>query len=155
MDIFEQIRELHWDQPRDVQQRAIEKLSRLNGEEVIFLAKHSEVLQKPTWENAARVLKQIGYPKNAPALPYLMEWFQDINWPGVDDVIILMGKIELSILKPVIEEAGLRCLQAGDQDWALGILQLIHRIKSEKILDKAFMHKLEKLADYCYRIESK
>ncbi|MGO4890635.1 DUF5071 domain-containing protein [Anaerobacillus sp. MEB173] len=140
---------LSWHKPVDVQEKAIKELSNLKGNEVVFLAKKSnELCSKECWQNASVVLKQIGYPNNKAAFPYLMEWFQDLNHPGVANIIDLLSEIDKNELKPHIEQAILKAMEEKDEDWGLGLLTLINELKITKYFDGMLVQDLKTLANY-------
>lgn len=149
--IRKRIRDLHWDKPRHVQENAVKKLSKLSGEDAVTLAKHTPDFPKPCWENAALALQKIGYPEIKEALPYMMEWFQDINWPGTEIFVDIFRTIDPAILQPHIEAAAISIKQENDESWALGILQLIHRLDMTSLFKDDFFKDLEMIADYSYR----
>ncbi|MFC5452369.1 hypothetical protein [Paenibacillus aestuarii] len=127
--IHQLIRELSWNQPENIQQNAVEKLSNLKGKDVILLAIQSnELCSKSCWDNAAIVLGNIGYPNNRAALPYLMELFQDLTWPGVRPIITTLKDINKKILIPFIENASVRAINKHDDCWANGIIYLINEL---------------------------
>ncbi|WP_373462636.1 DUF5071 domain-containing protein [Paenibacillus sp. V4I3] len=68
------------------------------------------------------MLENIGYPANKSALPYLMEWFQDITWPGVRPIITTIRDIDKKILIPHIENASTTAINEHDDCWANGII---------------------------------
>ncbi|MBA2939978.1 DUF5071 domain-containing protein [Paenibacillus sp. CGMCC 1.16610] len=149
-DIYKLIKDLSWNNPEHVQRDAVKELSNLKDEDVILLAKQSnDLCSKPCWDNAAIVLKNIGYPANAMALPYLMEWFQDITWPGVRPIITTLKDIETKILIPHIKNASISAINENDDCWANGLVYLIKELNLDQAdfnNDKLFW-KLEKIAD--------
>lgn len=115
----------------------------------MFLAKKSnELCSKECWHNASVVLKQIGYPNNKEALPYLVEWFQDLNHPGVENIIELLREIDKNELKPHIEHGILKAIQDKDVDWGLGLLTLINELKITKSFDGMLVQELKTLVNY-------
>lgn len=78
-DIQKLIEDLSWDNPKDVVDKAINQLLKIDDEQVTLLL---QPVNKSCWENAAKVLQMIGYPRNKLALPGLIEWLRDMNWPG-------------------------------------------------------------------------
>ncbi len=132
-DTRQLIKDLNWNNSDEMQQTAIKELSDLDGEDIILMAKQSnDLCSKPCWHNAALVLKNIGYPRNKVALPYLMEWFQDLNWPGVVTIIELLKEIDLKVLLPYIEKASSKAIQEKDECWAFGLIHLIKELKIVK-----------------------
>ncbi|MHC1683090.1 MAG: DUF5071 domain-containing protein [Clostridiaceae bacterium] len=127
------IRDLDWNKSEYVTNNAIQELLKVSEEEAILLAKQSNNLCcKSCWHNAALVLKEIEYPRNRLALPYLIDWFQDINWPGIQTIIELLKEIDVEILIPYIKEATNKALNDNDELWAFGILYLLDELNIEK-----------------------
>ena len=42
---------------------------------------------KSRWENQARVLRLVGYPRFRAIIPGMLEWLQDLNWPGSQEIL--------------------------------------------------------------------
>jgi len=147
-DIEEYIFDLNWNNPEYIQEKAIEKLSKISGSEVILLAKQSELCNKYCWHNATIVLKNIGYPRNKLAIPYLMDWLKDINWPGITTIIQLFKEIDTEILLPYIKVAIDDALKDEDELWAYGMIYLMKNldIKGFEIEEPTLYKKLIKLA---------
>jgi hypothetical protein len=79
-DIKYLIRDLDWNKPKHITQKAMIELLKANEDEAILLANQSnDLCSKSCWYNASIILKEIGFPRNKLALPYLMNWFQDVN----------------------------------------------------------------------------
>ncbi|WP_026476139.1 DUF5071 domain-containing protein [Alkaliphilus transvaalensis] len=138
MLIKELIADLDWGKPREIQENAIRRLKEIDDEDIVLLAKQSnDICHKGCWQNAALVLKLIDYPRIKPALPYIMQWFQDINWPEVYTIIEILRDAKPFELIPYIEEASKRAIIDEDGLWALGIvfllekLELNHKINSD------------------------
>ncbi|MGM9924461.1 MAG: DUF5071 domain-containing protein [Bacillus sp. (in: firmicutes)] len=143
------IQDLNWYKPAEVQQRAVKELSKIKGKDVILLARQSnELCDKACWHNAAIILKEIGYPDNREALPYVMEWFQDINWSGVEHIIELLKEIDLSISLPYMERAVLRAIRERDQEWAHGLLLLAHELRAIHLFESGLAAEWKALTDY-------
>jgi hypothetical protein len=140
------INDLSWDMPDDIQKDAIKSLLQIPEEEVPILTRISE---KKCWENAAIVLKEIGYPRNKLALPGLIEWLQDMNWPGSTTAADTLRKIDIKILVPYIEEALLKAFKEEDYIWMTNIKELvINKLKLKKSdFDKRELYELLKLGE--------
>lgn len=144
------IHDLSWDKPQDVRERAVQELMQVSEEEVVLLAHQSnELCSKECWEDAALVLKRIGYPRNRLAIPYLMKWFMDVNWPGVETVIEILKDVDIDIIMPFIEAAAKQAVNEKDADWCFGLVYLMERLgmKGVEFKDKNLYEELTKLAD--------
>jgi hypothetical protein len=126
-DINVLIGNLSWDTNSDIQQKAIEKLSIINEKYINMLIRP---VDKRFWENAALVLKKIGYPRNELAIPGLLEWLQDMNWPGAWIALETLQDIDILALLPYIENALKKAVAEDDEMWIMAIKELaINRLK--------------------------
>lgn len=123
-DIVKYVHELDWSYPVETQNEAIDILSRIDGEYLCFVFDKN---QKATWENAVKVIRKIGFPKNRPLLSDLVWLLQDINWPGALDAIEILSSIEKTIIIPIIEKALLTANSNGDSMWIAGISLLVKK----------------------------
>ena len=146
--IEEYISDLNWNNPEFIQEKAKEELSKIRESKVELLAKQSEVCNKYCWYNAAIVLKSIGYPRNTRAIPYLMDWFKDVNWPGISTIVQLLKEIDTDILLPHIKNSVDQVLKEQDELWAYGMLYLIDEldIQEFELEEPTLYRKLIKLA---------
>ena len=106
----EQLEKLSWDASCDEQHTAIRTLAKdLTPSEYIYLVlpgKYTELdsvlykqyTGKSQWENAAKVLAAIGWPKVDHIVVPLFMWLLDPNWPGSE----LIYKLIVSIPKDVL-----------------------------------------------------
>ncbi|WP_028392633.1 DUF5071 domain-containing protein [Bacillus cihuensis] len=140
------IQGLNWHNSEEVQKKSINELSKLSGKEVIILADQTELNHKACWFNSAIVLQNIGYPNNKESIPYLMQWFQDINWPGVSTVVEIFKSIDREELKLHIDNAITQGLNEKDDFWIFGLLFLIDKLHMTHMYDKKPIHKLEQFA---------
>ena len=147
-NIKELIRDLDWSKPEEVQKKSIEQLLKMHDSELIFLAQQNELCHKYCWHNAAAILKAIGYPRIRPVIPYLMEWFQDINWPGVVTIVETLRTINPNELIPYIEEASKRSIDENDDCWAFGLVTLIRELDLTPIVNKDIYNELIWLSNY-------
>lgn len=148
-NIKELIRDLDWRKPEEVQITAMKKLECLDDLNLALLAHQSnDLCHKYCWENAAKVLKNIGYPRIKSVLPYLMEWFQDINWPGVMTIVEILRNIEPLELLPFIEDAAHKAILDKDETWDFGIVYLINAIGLMRLIKVDIYSRLVLLSNW-------
>lgn len=145
-NIKELIRDLDWSKPKEFQKMAIEQLLEIDDSELVFLAQQNELCKKYCWHNAAIVLKAIGYPRIKTVIPYLMEWFQDTNWPGVKTITEIFRGIEPLELLPYIDDVSKRAIFDKDEMWAFGIIRLLRDIGLEYLINEDLHEELIKLS---------
>lgn len=59
-------------------------------------------LPKSRWKAAAQVIRAIGYPRNAAAIPLLMGHISDPNWPGWNEVVKTLEEMGPQVVVPYI-----------------------------------------------------
>ncbi|CAM3054870.1 DUF5071 domain-containing protein [Hathewaya histolytica] len=109
---------LSWNLSLDIQEEAI-----CNIASIIDL-NPKELLQpgsKEYWQNAAKVLFKLGYPKIREVIPGLLRWLQDINWPGSNIVMEVLGTIPKHVFIPYLEDAVIESLSEDDDIWIEGL----------------------------------
>lgn len=79
---------------------------------------------KSRWQNEARVLVLLGYPRFRGVIPEMMEWLQDLNWPGSSEIIQAFASMAKDELAGHISMAVQRALAARDTDWLFGLRHL-------------------------------
>lgn len=102
---------------------------------------------KGVWENCARALSEISDARLEKYLPSLLEWLQDLNWPGA---LIILDRLKVfdgeKLKKPFIE----RVTYAGNLNSEEGQMRLDYlselldneELKAE--LPKPILEKLQK-----------
>ena len=116
-EIRDLIEKLSWDQPESVQENAISSLVKeLHPWEYIYLVLperytvHTEIVQtektpiKGRWENAAKTIVQIGWPKVDIIMIPLFYWLLDPNWPGSERIREFLLSLPLEVLRTKMQE---------------------------------------------------
>lgn len=107
---------LSWNASLDGQKEAINKLALMDN------LNPSDLIQpqgKEYWENAARALYLIGYPRIEEAIPGLFKWIQDLNWPGALIVMELLKSLPKEVMIRHLESASLDAFHSNDDIWLL------------------------------------
>jgi hypothetical protein len=87
--------------------------------------------EKALWEPAAEILSMVGFPRLEGRIPQLLEWFQDLNWPGIDIVINLLRRAPRDVLLTQLESAASAAHAQGDDQWLGGLKRLALDLKLE------------------------
>ncbi len=114
IEIDEYIQNLNSDAPQYLQDYAISQLIHLEGSKLHLLL---QPISKSYWRNAAIVLKRIGYPRVKFIIPQLLEWIQDMNWPGAQEIVDLLITIDDEIV-PYAKKV----LKSEDGIWIIWLL---------------------------------
>lgn len=140
------ISNLSWNMPEEVQLSAIENLMQIDDAYTPQLIQDSN---KSCWENAVKILYDIGYPRNRYAIPRLIWLMQDINWPGVSLSIDLLKVIDKRVTLPHIESALIKAAADKDYMWIGGIQRLLNELNiSEEDFSRKEVFELLKLSDW-------
>lgn len=114
IELNEYIKNLNWEEPQYLQDYAISMLINIEDSKLHGLL---QPISKSHWKNAATVLKKIGYPRVKSIIPELLQWIQDMNWPGAQEIVDLLVTIDDKIV-PHVKQA----LRSGDGIWIMWIL---------------------------------
>lgn len=119
--VKELLKSLDWNFPPEIQQNAIDILSKVDETYYPLLFDWSS---KSTWENSVKIVKQIGFPQNKILLANLFTLLQDINWPGANSAINVLKDIDKQYLLPKLEEYIKLAYQTSDDMWLGGLKRL-------------------------------
>lgn len=104
----ELIDNLSWNCSNEVQEKAIEDLSKLHIKDIKYLIQPNG---KECWSNAAIAIKNI-ITKNKilnqeekESLFSLMKWTQDLNWPGALIIVDTLKILDTNLVKRMIKES--------------------------------------------------
>jgi hypothetical protein len=100
---------------------ALNQLLAASDEELGYLFFSSE---KSKWEAAAEILYRIGFPRLAARIPQLLEWFQDLNWPGINFITDLLRNTSHEELLMQMEKAVRIAYAEEDEQWMGGLKHL-------------------------------
>lgn len=118
-DVSSLIEKLSWDTPVEEKEDAIQKLYCIKEEDLHLLL---QPISKSYWDEAAEVVISLGYPRVNSILPGLLEWIQDINWPGASRIADFLREIRdplIPYIKNVINH------HRQDTEWIGWIFEMI------------------------------
>ncbi len=105
----------------------------------VFLQPHDEYNNKNVWDNCAKILAERGDDELAPYLSELMEWLQDLNWPGAFCIIERLNQYSNDSWYHKEFNYSLKCARATrDGIWVknLKLVKKAKRIFNKKIKSK-------------------
>ena len=121
---------LHWHLPEQLQQEAIECLVEYMPRDQLELM--FTMGRKSSFQNAVKVVKEIGYPDNEAAFPSMVELFQDINWPGAEEAVLYFQTLEKVIVVPYIEAGGKQAIAERDEQWLWFLYAVCERLMIDR-----------------------
>lgn len=71
---------LYWDTPEDVQLEGIKLAKEMSDLTPLILPLYEG--SQSIWDNCAKALSELSDDRLEKYLPLLLEWLQDLNWPG-------------------------------------------------------------------------
>ena len=100
---------------------------------------------KALWENSAKVLFKIGFPKVNAIFEDLFIWLQDLNWPGCNIIVNLFKNANRNDLINNIEKVAKIAISNSDEMWIGGLKVLIKEIdiKENEFDDKELFKIIE------------
>lgn len=113
---------LSWNNPLYIQEKSIYEISAM---ESLNLKDLLQPGSKEYWENAAKVLFIIGYPRIKDIIPGLLVWLQDINWPGSMIVIDILRMVPKNVLVVYLEKAVIEAVGVSDEIWIENLSYLL------------------------------
>ena len=100
-DINEIYKMLNWKNPPEIQLEGINLVRKINDLSLLI-----QPLADPSvWEHCARVLYEKSDVELEPYLDELLEWLQDLNWPGATTIVERLKKFPGEKLKKPLENA--------------------------------------------------
>lgn len=109
---------LNWNTSIENQERAINEISSiddLNPQDLL------QPIGKEYWENAAKVLFEMGYPRIEEAIPGLFFWLQDMTWPGAAIVVEILESLPKDIFINYLECAATEAIVTNDEIWLINL----------------------------------
>lgn len=92
--------------------------------------------RKRCWDNCAKLLCERSDDDLEELLPCLLEWLQDLNWPGAMVVLGRLRHFEESMLKAPLKSAVNIAVLGNDEEWLGGMALLIKNERLASLLDE-------------------
>ncbi|MCL6603644.1 MAG: DUF5071 domain-containing protein [Paenibacillus sp.] len=118
-DVNSLIQKLASDTPEEEKDDAMKKLQFIKDEDLHLLL---QPISKAYWDGAAEVIINLGYPRVHIILPGLLEWIQDMNWPGAAQILDLLRDIGDPVI-PYIKDVFNQ--HSDDVEWVEWIFELL------------------------------
>lgn len=127
------LKELHWNNSIEKQINAINKLKKIDDLN-IFLQPIIP-FDKPIWDNCALILYKKSDKELLPYIDKLLEWLQDLNWPGA---LIIFKRLQIfskDLLRIQYENALKVARNKKDIVW-LENLQLLYKWEIDDFINR-------------------
>lgn len=137
---------LNWKSSVDEQVKGI-RLARNLDDLSLLILPYANGESKGLWENCAKALSEISDDRLEKYLPSLLEWLQDLNWPGaliiLDRLKVFNGK---KLKKPYIERVTYASNLNSEegQMWLDYLSELLDNEELKAELPKPILEKVQK-----------
>lgn len=108
--------------PRQERERAIFTLANELGDPRLLVMPQEG---KSCWRAAAWTLRLMGRPYLDPALPGMLEWIRDRQYPGADVIArTLVETVPKGNLSQLVEQAARKAVEQEDEQWLQNLASL-------------------------------
>ena len=119
-NISDILKMLHWSNTVTVQEYGI-KCAETETDLSLFLQPTED---KGIWDNCARVLAKHSDIELSPYLHKLLEWCQDMNWPGAEIIYDRLLQMENTVYSNALSESIAIAENKKDNVWLTNLLNL-------------------------------
>ena len=136
---------LDWNNSEAVQQKGVELAKNINN---ICAFVQPNAPGKSVWENCARIITDRSDDKLKPYLLQLLEWLQDMNWPGAEIIrerLKTYGEMEMLVFNvECCVEKAVACGKFDEMKFLDNISELLDNKKLKMALSIKTLETLEK-----------
>ena len=112
-----------------------------------FIQPLTPLHNKGVWENCAKIISARSDEELYPYLDDILEWLQDLTWPGtfliIDRLKCFNGEMLYNAFVKSIYKAESK--QYADYDWLSHLTKLLENAELVKIMDNTLYSKLKKI----------
>lgn len=141
---------IHWDNDKHVQEKG-RNLAREVGDLSVFLQDNAYG-GKAVWGNCALILAENSDNRLEPYLPSLLEWIQDLNWPGA---LIILDRLKVfsgrKLEKPFLD-LYIYAVKLNNEEglmWLDNLSELLDNEELKALLSQDILKTLEKHYHNC------
>ena len=130
-DIDELFKMLKWNQDEKIQ----EKGRQIAKDIRYFSISFQPIEDKSVWENCAIIISEKTDEELSPYLYKMLDWLQDINWPGADRILERLISMPVHIMYPSYLLILKKAIQLQDESWLMSLYELGCKTKMYDMLD--------------------
>lgn len=116
------IENLSWNVSKDLQQKTMQNI--ISNKKFPYKNLLQPNGRKDCWENCANILICLDDDNLIDLLPGLLEWLQDLNWPGAKIILERLKKMPIEKINIALREAKKEAIQTNDQEWMENLEEL-------------------------------
>ena len=131
-NIEEILNMLDWYMPPEIQARGI-YLAKRSEEIIPYIQPLTPKHNKNTWDNCAIIISEKSDNEIKPYLVDLIEWLQDMNWPGAFCILNrLIQYTDDDSISNAISICRIKAKDCNDRIWECNISDLVNKREKEK-----------------------
>ena len=124
-DITNIYRLIDWNSPIEDQKKGI-----LYAQEIkdisCFIQPMDCQYNKSIWENCAMIISHRTNEELEPYIIPLLEWLQDMNWPGANIICERLKKISIDFIFKPMSYVIMRASEKDDKEWLYNLRELVN-----------------------------
>lgn len=114
---------LSWDSDEATQHHGIQLASNIKNLNLFF----QPLTGKAVWENCARIICQKSDDELQAYLFKMLEWLQDMNWPGSDVIFDRLVQMPEDLLNVAFRYSMDQAIETNDIPWQQALNDLMHQ----------------------------
>ena len=114
IELDEIMRMINWNSDIQTQERGIQLAHQINDLSVFL--QPMKYGSKAVWDNCAKILAERSDDELDPYMVYLLEWLQDINWPGAFTIMNRLKTFSGQKLKYPFERTVDKAIKLNNED---------------------------------------
>ena len=109
------ITSLSWKLPKCVQEKNLSSIMELSDDDIKTLI--LPYRRQDCWENCAILLAKLEDYRLSLFLPQILEWYKDLNWPGLDIIEKRVKALPEYIIRNALNITLNRASKEDDEEW--------------------------------------
>lgn len=106
---------LSWDLPEEQQRQNIARICIESDDDIKMLILPYQ--KQRCWENCAILLSKLDDDVLIPFIPQLLEWYKDLNWPGLDIIHKRIKQFPSDVVNVALASALNIAKTEDDEEW--------------------------------------
>lgn len=134
---------LNWENPTKIQMKGISLAQKINDSSLLI----QPPAEPSVWEQCAKILAEKSDDDLKPYLDGLLEWLQDLNWPGALIILERLKMFRGDALKEYVENAVANATKLSNEEglrWLDYLSELLDNEKLKVELPRETVEKLQK-----------
>ena len=128
-DIYDIYKMLDWENPPEIQAEGVRLAKQVEDLSLLIQPPASPSV----WEKCAEILSEKGEDELQPYLPSLLEWLQDLNWPGAWLILNRLKSYSGRKLKKPFVDCVIIAIHSGDTEDSMWLDFLAELLDNEAL----------------------